>query len=59
MTSMATRVARAVSDFTIGTVIVLIHVARADRYARAREALPDPLTRRSRELPPPATRALD
>ncbi len=36
MWSFADRVVKAVSDVTVGTVIVLVHVALADR--RAREA---------------------
>lgn len=38
MWSFADRVVKAVSDVTVGTVIVLVHVAMADRNARAREA---------------------
>lgn len=38
MWSFADRVVRAVSDVTVGTVIVLVHVAMADRKARASES---------------------
>jgi hypothetical protein len=34
MWSFADRVVKAVSDVTVGTVIVLVHVAMADRRAR-------------------------
>jgi hypothetical protein len=34
MWSFADRVVKAVSDVTVGTVIVLVHVAMADRKAR-------------------------
>jgi hypothetical protein len=36
MWSFADRVVKAVSDATVGTVIVLVHVALADRKARER-----------------------
>lgn len=39
MWSLADRVVRAVSDVTVGTVIVLVHVVLADR---TRRALPRP-----------------
>jgi hypothetical protein len=32
------RFTKTLSDFTVGTVIVLVHVALADRHARARPA---------------------
>jgi len=35
MWSLADRVVKAVSDVTVGTVIVLVHVALADRTRRA------------------------
>jgi hypothetical protein len=35
MWSFADRVVKAVSDVTVGTVIVLVHVALADRSRRA------------------------
>jgi len=38
MWSFADRVVKAVSDVTVGTVIVLVHVALADRRARSIEA---------------------
>lgn len=34
MWSFADRVVKAVSDVTVGTVIVLVHVAMADRKAK-------------------------
>jgi len=34
MWSLADRMVKAVSDITVGTVIVLVHVALADRNAR-------------------------
>ncbi|CAN5505805.1 hypothetical protein BH11MYX1_BH11MYX1_18620 [soil metagenome] len=34
MWSLADRMVKAVSDVTVGTVIVLLHVALADRHAR-------------------------
>lgn len=39
MWSFADRVVKAVSDVTVGTVIVLVHVAMADRRAREQRAL--------------------
>jgi hypothetical protein len=39
MWSFADRLARAVSDVTIGTVIVLVHVALADRLRRQERRL--------------------
>jgi hypothetical protein len=36
MWSLADRMVKAVSDVTVGTVIVLVHVALADRTARKR-----------------------
>jgi hypothetical protein len=38
MWSLADRVVKAVSDVTVGTVIVLVHVALADRNHRRRLA---------------------
>ena len=38
MWSFADRVVKAVSDVTVGTVIVLVHVALADRTRRPRLA---------------------
>jgi len=38
MWSFADRVVRAVSDVTVGTVIVLVHVALADRTRRPQRA---------------------
>jgi hypothetical protein len=35
MWNLADRVVKAVSDVTVGTVIVLVHVAMADRRRRA------------------------
>jgi hypothetical protein len=40
MWSWADRLVKAVSDVTVGTVIVLVHVALADRNRRAQPALP-------------------
>jgi hypothetical protein len=40
MWSFADRVVKAVSDVTLGTVIVLVHVALADRERRLLPALP-------------------
>lgn len=37
MWSLADRVVKAVSDMTVGTVIVLVHVALADRKQRQTE----------------------
>jgi len=37
MWSLADRMVKAVSDVTVGTVIVLVHVALADRSARKRQ----------------------
>jgi hypothetical protein len=48
MWNFADRVVKAVSDVTVGTVIVLVHVALADRR-RHREA--DLRVARSRALP--------
>ncbi len=39
MWSFADRVVKAVSDVTVGTVIVLVHVAMADRRAREARSL--------------------
>jgi hypothetical protein len=44
MWSLADRVVKAVSDATVGTVIVLVHVALADR-ARLRAPVPVPARR--------------
>lgn len=41
MWSLADRVVKAVSDVTVGTVIVLVHVVLADRSRRPR---PEPRT---------------
>lgn len=41
MWNLADRVVKAMSDVTIGTVIVLVHVAMADR-AHERKRLPAP-----------------
>jgi hypothetical protein len=38
MWTLADRVVKAVSDATVGTVIVLVHVALADRSRKALEA---------------------
>ena len=46
MWSWADRLVKAVSDATVGTVIVLVHVALADRQRRAQQALPIPGARR-------------
>lgn len=43
MWNLADRVVKAVSDVTVGTVIVLVHVALADRTKKA--------TTKSRRLP--------
>jgi hypothetical protein len=40
MWSLADRMVKAVSDVTVGTVIVLFHVALADRTRRAALAAP-------------------
>lgn len=45
MWSWADRVVKAVSDVTVGTVIVLVHVALADRNRRAAEAVVPPQRR--------------
>ena len=45
MWSWADRMVKAVSDVTVGTVIVLVHVALADRNRRGQPALPRPRTR--------------
>jgi hypothetical protein len=37
MWSFADRVAKAVSDVTVGTVIVLVHMAMADRARRPKQ----------------------
>ena len=37
MWSLADRMVKAVSNVTVGTVIVLVHVALADRNAKKRE----------------------
>jgi hypothetical protein len=42
MWSFADRVVKAVSDVTVGTVIVLVHVALADRKSR-RQPVPQRL----------------
>ena len=43
MWSLANRVVKAVSDVTVGTVIVMVHVALADRGSdRARRAAKSP-----------------
>ena len=39
MWSLADRIAKAVSNATVGTVIVLVHVALADRQRRQRRSL--------------------
>jgi hypothetical protein len=44
------RIVRALSDVTVGTVIVLVHVALADRLA-AKEASADPSFYEVRERP--------
>jgi hypothetical protein len=40
MWSLADRVVKAVSNMTVGTVIVLVHVALADRERPSRSRLP-------------------
>jgi hypothetical protein len=50
MWALADRVVRAVSDVTVGTVIVLVHVAMADRADRAER----PRARRSLATPRPS-----
>ena len=40
MWSLADRMVKAVSDLTVGTVIVLMHVALADRNARKQHVKP-------------------
>jgi hypothetical protein len=42
MWSFADRVVKAVSDVTLGTVIVLVHVALADRSRRQLQLRPAP-----------------
>jgi hypothetical protein len=42
MWNFADRVVKAVSDMTVGTVIVLVHVALADRTRRIRPTYPQP-----------------
>jgi hypothetical protein len=42
MWSWADRVVKAVSDVTVGTVIVLVHVALAERDKRPQQILPAP-----------------
>lgn len=42
MWSWADRVVKAVSDVTVGTVIVLVHVALAERDKRPQQVLPAP-----------------
>ncbi len=42
MWSLADRVVKAVSDVTVGTVIVLVHVALADRTRRQTGTQPRP-----------------
>jgi hypothetical protein len=53
MWSLADRVVKAVSDVTVGTVIVLVHVALADRSSdRLRKQRPSPAQARdARDLP--------
>ena len=46
MWSFADRMVKAVSDVTVGTVIVLVHVALADRTRKALATIP-----RTRRLP--------
>ncbi len=46
MWSWADRMVKAVSDATVGTVIVLVHVALADRQRRTPHTLPIPGARR-------------
>ena len=48
MWSLADRVVKAVSDVTFGTVIVLVHVALADRSRRVKATS---ITTRSHRLP--------
>jgi hypothetical protein len=52
MWSWADRMVKAVSNVTVGTVIVLVHVALAERGRRPQPALPpdrrDPRDRRDR-----------
>jgi hypothetical protein len=43
MLRVADRIAKTVSDLTVGTVIVLFHVALADRQARRRAPAPPAL----------------
>ncbi len=43
MWNIADRVVKAVSDVTLGTVIVLVHVALADRSRRQLKSLPQRL----------------
>jgi hypothetical protein len=45
MWSFADRMVKAVSDVTVGTVIVLLHVALADRTRKALSATRDPQLR--------------
>jgi hypothetical protein len=40
MWTLADRVVKAVSDATVGTVIVLVHVALADRSRKAQSRVP-------------------
>ena len=40
MWSLADRVVKAVSDVTVGTVIVLVHIALADRQKRRMALIP-------------------
>jgi hypothetical protein len=42
MWSWADRMVKTISDVTVGTVIVLVHVALADRKRRAPQQLPPP-----------------
>jgi hypothetical protein len=42
MWSLADRLVKAVSDVTVGTVIVLVHVALADRSRKLPPQLPTP-----------------
>ncbi len=51
MWSLTDRLARAVSDVTIGTVIVLVHVAMADRLRRRERKFETIGRTRSHELP--------
>lgn len=54
MLRLADRIVKAVSDVTVGTVIVLVHVALAERSARypsrRRKTIPAGDTRPRREL---------